>query len=107
MLLRIVASLAASPRSNIRVAVRLRLCAGMRDRAEVRRTDQLRVFPDCAGIVVGLSRLPGGTACGQLGVRQLDVDRALLGVDHDGIAILQQRDRSTDRSLWSDVADAE
>ena len=93
--------------SDIRVAVRLRRGARMRHRAEIRRADQLRVFPDRARIVVGLARLPGGAPCGEFGIRQHHIDAAVLGIDDDLVAIAQQTDRSADRSLRPDMADAE
>src|SRR5215831_2367767 len=71
------------------------------------RPDKLRIFPDCAGIVVGLARLPDGTSSGQLAIRQHDVDRALFSVDHDRIAVLQQPDRAANRRLRTNMADAE
>ena len=65
---RTVTTPARLPRSDVRVAVRLRRGTRMRHRAEMSRTHQLRVFPDRASIVVGLARLPGGAPCGELGI---------------------------------------
>src|SRR5688500_12799880 len=79
----------------------------MRHRAGARRRDRLAVAPDRAGLVLREARLPRGLALRQLVVRQLDLDRALVSVDLDDIAILQQANRSADRRFRRDVADAE
>ena len=38
---------------------------------------------------------------------ELDVERALLGVEHDHVAVAQKRDRSANRGLRPDMADTE
>src|SRR3546814_2045717 len=85
----------------------LGLAAGVGDGAEVGRADGRRVAPDGARLVVVAARLPLGFARGQLVVGQLDVERALLGIDGDDVAVLEQADRAADRRLRPDVADAE
>src|SRR3546814_7601223 len=83
----------------------LGLAAGVGDGAEVGRADGRRVAPDGARLVVVAARLPLGFARGQLVVGQLDVERALLGIDGDDVAVLEQADRAADRRLRPDVAD--
>ena len=87
--------------------MRLRRAARMRHGAEMRRPDELRVFPQRAGIVVGPARLPGGAARGDLRLRHQHVDAARPGVDDDPVAVLQQRDRPADGRFRPDMADAE
>src|SRR5258706_11332002 len=93
--------------SKIRVAVDLGLGAGMRHRALLGVADRLGVAPQRARLVLVLARLPRLLALGQLGVAELDIERARLGVDRDHVAVLQERDRSADRGLRPDMADAE
>src|SRR5690606_4688226 len=52
-------------------------------------------------------RLPLGPAFGQYLLRHVEVDRAGFGIDADGVAILDQRDRATFGGFRADMADAE
>src|SRR5689334_15393919 len=85
----------------------LHLCAGMRHRALLGIADRLRVFPERARLVFVLPRLPALAPLGELGLAELDLDRALLGVDRDHVAVAQQGDRPAHRRLRADMADAE
>src|SRR5215469_14927792 len=82
------------------------LGTGMRERTQVSRSDELRVFPDRAGVVVGLARLPGGAARSQFGVGQCHVDGALLRIDDDAVTVAEQANRTANCRLRSDMADA-
>src|SRR5688572_28089660 len=61
--------------------------AGMRDRAEICRTDALRVAPERARSERELARLPCRTTRGQLRVRQLHRDEPAIGVDRDDVPV--------------------
>ena len=52
-------------------------------------------------------RLPRLAALRELGIRKLDVDRALHGVDDDDVAFAQESDRSAIGRFGADMADAE
>src|SRR5271154_2915785 len=69
--------------SDVGVAVGLGLAAGMGHRALLGVADGLGVAPQGARLEVVLARLPGLLARGQLGVAELDVERARHGVDRD------------------------
>src|SRR5260221_10036300 len=92
---------------NIRVDMRLGLGAGMGHGALLGVADGLRVFPQGARLVVVPARLPFLAARRQLGIAELDTERAGLGVQGDDVAVAQQPDRTADRRLGSDMADAE
>src|SRR5262245_14995340 len=74
--------------------------------AEMCRAHKLCVFPDSPAVVIRLARLPGGTACCPFGIGQHHVDGALLCIDHNPVAVAQQRDWSADGRLGSDMPDA-
>src|ERR1700736_1493633 len=57
--------------------------------------------------MIGRARLPFGFAFSELRVGQFYVKCADDGVDLDGIAILQERDRPADGGFRPDMADAE
>src|SRR6516165_11445071 len=57
--------------------------------------------------MVVATRLPRPVPLGQLGIAQCYVDRALLCVDRDRLAVADQTDRPADRGLRPDMADAE
>src|SRR6185437_13690625 len=92
---------------DICVTVAFRRSPGMRQRPQVRRPDELGVFPDRTGIVIRLPWLPGRLPFGQFGRGQGHVDGALVGVDDDLVAVAQQADRSADCRLRPDMANAE
>src|SRR5215469_10455758 len=79
----------------------------MHDRALFGIADGLGIAPDRARLIFGLLGLPGLAAACELGGAQLDIERALGGVDLDDVAILQQADWPADRRLRTDMADAE
>src|SRR5262249_41239141 len=75
----------------------------MRDRAVARRGNRLAIAPDRARLVLRRPWLPGGLALGQFLIGQLDRDRALVGIDLDDVAVLQQGDRPAGRGFRRDV----
>src|SRR4029077_18983090 len=70
-------------------------------------TDGLRIAPQATRLMIVAARLPQPPALGELGIAQRQIDRALLRIDRDHVAVADQADRSADRRLRSDVADAE
>src|SRR5690606_14848829 len=85
----------------------LRFRTRMRDRALAGRADELGVFPERAGGIHRLARLPRGTAFFERRLVDFEVDGAFDGVDLDDVAILDQRDGPADGCLRPDMADAE
>src|SRR5580704_2020387 len=94
-------------RSDIRIDRLLGTRARMGHGAVTRGADLLGVFPKIAGAELLWPRLPLLGTRGKFAVRQLDVERALHGIDLDDIAVADERDRSADRCLRSNVTDAE
>src|SRR6185312_714929 len=76
--------------SNIRVALHLSAGAGVGDGALLGVGDELREFPEGAGAVIVHPRLPCLAPLGELGIAQLDIDRAGDRVDDDDVAVFQQ-----------------
>src|SRR6185437_9199045 len=110
------ASASSAGRRSVRLIMRpldvgvdmgLRLGAGMGDGALLRVAHGLRVFPQGARLIVVLARLPGLAPRRQLGIAELDIERARLGIDGDDVAVAQQADRAADRRFRADMADAE
>src|SRR5579885_1012280 len=93
--------------SDVRIAIRFGSAARMGDGALERVADLLGVFPQIARRVAVLARLPLTLALGEFLGRQLDVERALLGVDLDDVAVADEADRPADRRFRADMADAE
>src|SRR6185295_15021511 len=93
-------------RLNFSVDVFLGLAAGVRGGAAERGAHGLGVAPERARGIHRLARLPFALAGGELALRDLDVDRALDGVDLDDIAVLQERDWPAQRRLGADMAHA-
>src|ERR1044072_5268325 len=93
-------------RSRVRIADLLGLAARMGHGAIDGGPDLLGVFPQIAGGETGLARLPAVLAAIPLFVGPRNVDRAGDGIDRDHVAIAQQRNRSAQRSLGTDMADA-
>src|SRR5262245_40839096 len=92
---------------DIRVASNFRSPASMRDGARARRSHLVRIFPQHAALI-GIGRwLPGLAPFAQLGRTHLDIERALLCIDGDDVAVLDQADRPADGGFRSDVANAE
>src|ERR1700704_597379 len=93
-------------RSDIRIGPGLCRAARMGHRTATRGADLLGIFPQISRSEVGLFRLPAFTALVELGLGELDVERAFVGVDLDDVTVAQQRDRSADRCFRPDMADA-
>ena len=55
---------------------------------KIGRAHELRVFPQNAGIVIGLARLPFSAALGQFLIGKRHINRALAGINDDLVAIL-------------------
>src|SRR5580693_4034948 len=91
---------------GIRIARLLGTAARMGHRAITRRPDLLGVFPQIARPIFLGARLPGLGAGGELGVAQLDVQRALLGIELDDVAVANEPDRTAHGGLGPDMADA-
>src|SRR5580692_12453603 len=92
---------------DIRIALFLGRSARMGERAETRRTHLLGVFPQIAGPEFLRAWLPFLLPLIEFALRQLDVERSLHGIELDDVAVAQKRDRSADRGLGTDMADAE
>src|SRR4029077_14265188 len=90
---------------DIRGAANLAAGAGVGKGAEVGVADRARVAPEDTRAEGLGARLPGLALLGELGLAQLDVDRARFGVDSDHVAVLEQPDRPTDRRLGPYVPD--
>src|SRR5882724_9854957 len=93
--------------SDIRIGLLLRLATGMGDSAVDRGADLFRVFPQIAGSKTVIARLPAFFTAGEFGVGHLHFECALLGIELDDVAVLDERDRSAERGLGADMADAE
>src|SRR5579885_1345738 len=93
--------------TDIRVDMGLRLAARMGDRAFLGVAHGRSIAPERAGLIVVAARLPGLAALGELAVAEVDGERALLGVQADDVAVLQEPDRPADGRLGADMADAE
>src|ERR1700730_6181658 len=91
---------------GIRIARLLGTAARMGHCAIARRSDLLGVFPQIARRIFLGARLPGFGAGGKLGVAQLDVQRTLLGIELDDVAVSDQPDRTAHGGLRADMADA-
>src|SRR4029077_17467703 len=70
-------------------------------------TDGLRIAPQATRLMIVAARLPQPPALGELRIAQRQIDRALLRIDRDHVAVEDQADRSADRRLRPDMADAE
>src|SRR5580692_3115376 len=92
---------------GIRITRLLGTAARMGHRAIARRPDLLGVFPQIARRVFLGARLPGFSAGDKLGIAQLDVQRALFGIELDDVAVANEPDRAAHGSLGADMADAE
>src|ERR1700689_3662091 len=91
---------------GIRIARLLGTTARMGHRAIARRPDLLGVFPQIARPIFIGARLPGFGAGGEFGVAQLDVQRALFGIELDDVAVANEPDRAAHGGLRPDMADA-
>src|SRR5262249_2497356 len=81
--------------------------ARMRYGSAARVADLLGIFPQIARGEIRRPHLPAGAARVELGLVELDVERALVGVDVDDVAVADERNRAADGRLGPDMADAE
>src|SRR6187399_1636588 len=94
-------------RLDVRITLFLVRTARMGDGPVHRRPNLLGIFPQRTRRVVSLSRHPFGFTFSEFGVAQFYVKDSGLGIDLDNVTILRQGDRTADRRLWPDMADAE
>src|SRR5579863_8789073 len=92
---------------DIRIARLLSRRARMGDGAVAGRSHLLGVFPQIAGGVFACARLPFLPPPLKLILAQLDVERPLVAIELDDIAVADQRDRAADCRFRTDMADAE
>src|SRR5690349_5088602 len=100
-------SRAISPFSDVRIDMSFRLAARMGDGSLLGIAHGLGVAPDRARLIVMLARLPGLAPRYHFAFADRDADDALLGIDGDHVAILDQPDRAADGGFRPDMADAE
>src|SRR5690349_1849293 len=81
--------------------------SGVGHRALRRGADQARVFREQTALGFFRRRLPRAQAFIDHVLRDAELDRLAHGIDHDRIAVLDDRDRPADRGLGRDVADDE
>src|ERR1700682_128514 len=91
---------------DIRITRLLGTAARVGHRAVARRSHLLGVFPQIARCVFFGARLPGFGAGSKLGVAELDVERALLGIELDDVAVANEPDRAAHGGLGAHMADA-
>src|SRR5262245_54179436 len=94
-------------RSQVRIALFLSRSTRMGDRAAHGRSHLLGVFPQIAGAVLVLPRLPFLLAARQFGCVQVHIDGAGHCIDGDDVAVAQEPDRSAEDRFRTDMADAE
>src|SRR5262245_40322599 len=92
---------------NIRIANKFRLPARMSDGAVARRTYLIRKLPQRSTGVGIERRLPCRSPLFECGRIDLEIERTVLGVHHDDIAVLNEADRAADGGLRTHMADAE
>src|SRR5262245_44597496 len=93
--------------SYVRITRLLSSTARMRNGALARRPHLLGVFPKIARAKSMLTGLPTLGPRLELGRRQRDVERSLVGIEGDHVAVAQERDRPAYRGLRPDMAHAE
>src|SRR5262249_23878444 len=91
---------------NVRIARSLGRRAGMGHRAIARRSHLLGVLPQISGGEYGRSRLPCLGPRLELGLAELDLERALHRVHGDDVAVAHERDRPADGGFRTHMADA-
>ena len=92
---------------DVRIARLLGRPAGMGHRARARGPTCWAYFHKYPEVKSGLARLPCLGARLELSLRELDVERALHGIDGDDVAVAHMRDRAADGGLRTHMADAE
>src|SRR5581483_9921539 len=104
-----IRSAAAAPNAilHVRIALDFHARSGMGHGAGTRRTDLVCVFPQIAASELRRLRLPSLGPGRELGLGQLDIERALLGVEHDHVAVPDKPDRTAHGRLGADMAHAE
>src|SRR5262247_3267796 len=93
--------------SDVRIARLLGRPAGMGHRARARRSHLLGVLPQISRGELRRARLPCLGARLELSLAELDVERALDGVDGDDVAVAHMRDRPADGGLRTHMTNAE
>src|SRR5436309_13096947 len=78
----------------------------VRDRAALGALGELGVLGENAARVARVGQLPIRRTPVELGVVDQEVERVAGGVDHDAVAVLDERDRSSVDGLGRDVPDA-
>ena len=79
----------------------------MRHGAGVGLADDMRIFGEQSSLVARCGRDPRGAAMRELVLLDQHIDALLVGIDADAIAVLDERERATDRGLGRDVTDAD
>src|SRR6478736_1790420 len=79
-------------------------CESPRHRPFARRMHGAGIFRQHATLLARLRLLPRRAAPTELGLVQGNAERLPVGVDRDGIAVLQKRDWAADPRLGGDVA---
>src|SRR5581483_1900753 len=92
---------------DVRITRRLCRAARMGHGTVERRADLLGVFPEAAGGIMVVLRLPIFLTLGKFRVRKLHFDGSGVGVDLDDVAIADECDRAADSGLRTDMANAE
>src|SRR5262245_21299041 len=93
--------------SDVRIARLLDRPAGMGHRARARGSHLLGVLPQISRGEFRRARLPCLGARLELSLAELDVERALDGVDGDDVAVAHMRDRPADGGLRTHMTNAE
>src|SRR6185312_6528214 len=92
---------------DIRITRLLGRPARMGHSAIARGADLLGIFPQIAGGEFLAPRLPFLGAAFEFGRRQVGVERTLLGIERDAVAVADEADRPADCGFRTDVADTE
>ena len=92
---------------DIRIAMGLGRPSWVGDGTAFGGADRLRVFPQRAGIVVGLAWFPVLTTRFKFGIRKADCELSCDGVELDDVTVADQADRAADGGFGPDMADAE
>src|SRR3990172_8082423 len=91
---------------HISIARYFHACAGMGHGTGPRRPNLVRILPQIPALERDRPRLPRLRTLFQLSLVKLDIERALLGVEHDHVPVADERDGAADGSLRPDMADA-
>src|SRR5215467_11271074 len=91
---------------NIGIAGHFHLGAGMGDGTSARRPNLVLVFPQGAAPKRRRLWLPLLCPAVELVLAQLDVERSLLGIEDDHVAVAEEPDRTADGGLGPNMSDA-